>query len=40
MTNEERKQLYCDFHAGVRMMMDKIEKIAREKKFLDISRNG
>ena len=31
MTHEERKKLYDDFHSGVRMMMDKIEKIAREK---------
>lgn len=31
MTTEERKKLYDDFHSGVRMMMDKIEKIAKEK---------
>jgi hypothetical protein len=31
MTHEERHKLYCDFHSGVRMMMDKIEKIAKEK---------
>jgi len=31
MTNEERTKLYNDFHSGVRMMMDKLEKIAREK---------
>lgn len=31
MTHEERHKLYCDFHSGVRMMMDKIEKISREK---------
>ena len=31
MISEERKKLYDDFHSGVRMMMDKIEKIAREK---------
>jgi hypothetical protein len=31
MTSEERNKLYCDFHSGVRMMMDKVEKIAREK---------
>lgn len=31
MTYEERKKLYDDFHSGVRMMMDKLEKIAREK---------
>ena len=31
MTNEERMKLFNDFHSGVRMMMDKIEKISREK---------
>lgn len=31
MTNEERIKLYDDFHSGVRMVMDKIEKMAREK---------
>ena len=31
MTTEERKKLYDDFHSGVRMMMDKIGKIAQEK---------
>lgn len=40
MTNEERKQLYCDFHAGVRMMMDKIEKIAREKSSWTLAEMG
>ena len=31
MTMEERKKLYDDFHSGIRMMMDKVEKMAREK---------
>ena len=31
MTTEERMKLYDDFHSGVRMMMDKIGKIAQEK---------
>ena len=31
MTTEERMKLYNDFHSGVRMMMDKIEKIAKEE---------
>lgn len=31
MTTEERIKLFNDFHAGVRMFMDKIEKISREK---------
>jgi len=31
MKTEERMKLYEDFHSGVRMMMDKIEKIAKEK---------
>ena len=31
MTNEERMKLFSDFHSGVRMFMDKIEKISREK---------
>lgn len=31
MTTEERKMLYDRFHSGVRMFMDKIEKIAKEK---------
>lgn len=40
MTNEERHELYCDFHDGVRMIMDKVEKMAREKStltFVEIS---
>lgn len=31
MRTEDRIKLYEDFHSGVRMMMDKIEKIAKEK---------
>ena len=31
MRAEERVKLYEDFHSGVRMMMDKIEKIVKEK---------
>lgn len=31
MTSDERKKLYDDFHSGVRMMMDKIEKMVKEK---------
>ena len=31
MKTEERMKLYDDFHSGVRMMMDKIEKIAKDK---------
>lgn len=31
MTTEERKMLYDRFHSGVRMFLDKIEKISREK---------
>lgn len=31
MTTEERMKLYNDFHSGVRMMMDKIEKIVKEE---------
>lgn len=31
MTHEERIKLFNDFHSGVRMFMDKIEKISREK---------
>ena len=40
MTSEERTKLYCDFHAGVRMMMDKIEKIAREKNAWTLAEMG
>ena len=31
MTTEERMKLYSDFHDGVRMMMDRLEKAARSK---------
>ena len=31
MNTEERMKLFNDFHLGVRMFMDKIEKISREK---------
>ena len=40
MTMEERKKLYDDFHSGVRMMMDKLEKIAREESSLTIDEMG
>ena len=40
MTSEERKKLYDDFHSGVRMMMDKIEKIARDKSSWSLSEMG
>lgn len=40
MTSEERKKLYDDFHSGVRMMMDKIEKIAREKSAWSLMEMG
>lgn len=31
MTNEERKNMYERFHSGVKMYLDRIEKISREK---------
>lgn len=40
MTSEERHKLHCDFHAGVRMMMDKIEKVAKEKSSWSLSELG
>ena len=40
MTNEERMKLYDDFHAGVRMMMDKIEKAARSESVMTLSEMG
>ena len=40
MNTEERKKLYNDFHSGVRMMMDKIEKIAKEKGAWTLSEMG
>lgn len=37
MTSEERAKLYDDFHSGVRMMMDGLERVVRseEKWSLD-----
>ena len=40
MTGEERTKLYDDFHSGVRMMMDKLEKVSREKDTMTISVMG
>lgn len=40
MTSEERARLYEDFHSGVRMMMDKLEKIAKEKEGWSLSEMG
>ena len=40
MTSEERKKLYDDFHSGVRMMMDKLEKVSRAKDSMTISEMG
>lgn len=40
MTSEERKKLYEDFHSGVRMVMDKLEKISREKSTWSLSEMG
>lgn len=40
MTTEERKKLYDDFHSGVRMMMDKVEKMAREKASWNLCEMG
>ena len=40
MTNEERMKLYDDFHSGVRMMMDKIGYIAREKSTWTMAEMG
>lgn len=37
MTSEERKNLYDRFHSGVKMFMDKIEKISREKESWALS---
>lgn len=31
MTNEESKKMHEDFHKGVRMFLDKLEKVGREK---------
>ena len=40
MTSEERAKLYEDFHSGVRMMMDKLEKIVKEKEGWSLSEMG
>lgn len=40
MTSEERKKLYDDFHSGVRMMMDKMEKVVRSKDAWSLSEMG
>lgn len=40
MTHEERKKLYDDFHSGVRMMMDRLEKVAREEPEMTIDDMG
>lgn len=40
MTSEERKKLYDDFHLRVRMVMDKLEKIAMEKSTWSLSEMG
>lgn len=31
MTHEERKELHHKFHSGVKMLVDKMEKIGKEK---------
>lgn len=40
MTTEERMKLYDDFHSGVRMMMDKLEKVARADVAMTLSEMG
>lgn len=40
MTSEERMKLYDDFHSGVRMMMDKLEKIARSGEAMTLGEMG
>ena len=40
MTNEEKMKLFNDFHSGVRMFMDKIEKISREKQTWTLNELG
>lgn len=40
MTTEERIKLYDDFHSGVRMMMDKIEKIAKSEDKWSLDQMG
>lgn len=40
MNTEERAKLYDDFHSGVRMMMDKLEKIARGESAMTMAEMG
>ena len=40
MTSEERMKLYDDFHSGTRMMMDRLEKIARDGGAMTLSELG
>lgn len=40
MTHEERKKLYDDFHSGARMMMDRLEKVAREEPEMTLDDMG
>lgn len=40
MTSAERTKLYSDFHDGVRMLMDKLEKAARSKEMWSLSEMG
>ena len=40
MTSEERMKLYDDFHSGVRMMMDKVEKIAKSESDWSLDEMG
>lgn len=40
MTSEERMKLYSDFHSGVRMMMDKIEKVVKSRDTWSLSEMG
>ena len=40
MTTEERTKLYDDFHSGVRMMMDKLEKVVSSRDSWTLSEMG
>ena len=40
MNTEERRKLYSDFHSGVRMMMDKLEKAVKTKDMWSLSEMG
>ena len=40
MTTEERMKLYDDFHSGVRMMLDRIEKVARSESVMTLDEMG